>query len=347
MRSVLCLLLMLQVTPELRQHVDAGLRAKAAGDLTTAAREFQRVVELAPELPAAHINLGAVYLAQKDYSRAIETLRKGLTLNADLPGAQAMLGTALLAQGYAAEAIPHLEKGQVDDLLGVALLETGRTREAVERLEAALLKRPDDPDLLYYLGQAHGQLAKQTLDRLQGIAPRSARALQLRGEALAAAGNREGAMEQWHAALLARPDLRGVHYAMGELYLKTAEYEKAEAEFRAEAQSAPGSAAAAYQIGSVLLQRGRTREALIELRRADTLQPNMPETLLALGKALLAEGDQKDAETTLRRVVAAEPQSTLAEAAHFQLAQLYRQTGRAPEAASEMDAFRKLREARK
>ena len=125
MIAALVVLLAFQVTPELKQHVDAGLKAKNAGDLDAAIREFQRVVELAPGLAAAHVNLGAVYYDKKDYTHAIPPLRKGLQINPDLPGAQAMLGAALLAQGYASESIPYLEKVHADDLLGVALFESG------------------------------------------------------------------------------------------------------------------------------------------------------------------------------------------------------------------------------
>jgi Flp pilus assembly protein TadD len=60
----LLLLLSFQVSPEAAQHINAGMKAKAAGDLDTAIREFRRVAELAPTLAAAHVNLGAAYLAR-------------------------------------------------------------------------------------------------------------------------------------------------------------------------------------------------------------------------------------------------------------------------------------------
>src|SRR5450759_3320466 len=144
-----------QVSPKLKQHIESGLKAKQAGDLDTAIREFKRAAELAPELAAAHVNLAAVYLAKQDYENAIPGLRRALQIDPNLSGASGMLGTALLAEGYAAESIPYLEQGQADDLLGVALLEAARPRDAVDKLEAALQKRGDDPDLLYYLGLAH------------------------------------------------------------------------------------------------------------------------------------------------------------------------------------------------
>ena len=83
MIPIIALLLALQATPELKQHVDAGLKAKSAGDLDAAIREFERVVELAPNLAAAHVNLGAVYYEKKDYTHAIPSLRKALGEPAD------------------------------------------------------------------------------------------------------------------------------------------------------------------------------------------------------------------------------------------------------------------------
>jgi tetratricopeptide (TPR) repeat protein len=337
------LLLALQLSPELHQHIDAGMKAKAAGDLETAIREFKRVAELAPSLAAAHVNLGAVYLAKKEYGNAIPSLRRAVELNANLPGAHAMLGSALLAQGFARDAIPHLEKGEAEDLLGVALLESGRARDAVDRLEAALLKRPDDPDLLYYLAQAHGSLSKDVFDKLRRGSPDSARTHQMLGEALAASGAQEAAGKHFRTALSARPDLRGVHYALGELLLTSGDYEKAEAEFRAEAQLTPGSAVAAYKLGVALANLGRGAEAVTELKRADVLQPDMPEVLFELGKVLNASGDAKSAELYLTKLLKVEQGTELAESAHFQLAQVYRKLGRAADADREMRAFQSLR----
>lgn len=346
MVALLALLLALQSPSALKQHVDAGLKAKQAGDMDAAIREFKRVVELAPNLAAAHVNLGAVYFEKKDYQQAIPSLRQALELNPELPGAHAMLGVALLAQGYASQAVPHLETAQSDELLGVALLESGRTREAIDKLEAALANKPDDPDLLYYLSQALGHLSKQALDRLAERSPNSARTRQVAAEAQAAAGNREAAEKEYRAALALRPDLRGLRLALGELYVGSGDYERAEREFREEARLAPGSAAAAYKLGFVLLNRGQVPAAIEELKRADRLQPDMPETLLELGKANAAAGDFVQAEKLLRQVLNLEQASRLAESAHYQLANVYRKLNRTADAEREMKRFQELRQAR-
>ncbi len=328
----------------MKQHVEAGLAAKQAGDLETAVREFQRVADLAPGLAAAHVNLGAVYCDRKDYAHALDPLRKAIEINPDLPGAHELLGVALLAQGYAAESIPHLEKAQADQLLGVALLESGREREAVDKLETALQKHAGDPDILYYLGVAHARLSRRTFELLTAQNPGSARARQFLGEAAAASGNRDAAEKHFRAALELRQDLRGVHLALGDLYLGSGSYEAAEREFLEEVRLSPGSAAATFKLGLVKLNRGDISGAVKTLQRADSLLPGMPETLLELGKATALSGDLKAAEKALLQVLAQEGSSKLAESAHYQLAQVYRKLGRTEDADREAKRFEELRQ---
>jgi tetratricopeptide (TPR) repeat protein len=279
----------------------------------------------------------------RDYEKAVPPLRRALELNPELTGSAQMLGTALLALGAPAEAIAPLEKARVKDLLGIALLEAGRVRDAVDQLEAALVERPDDPDLLYYLSQAHARLSKTLFDKLRANSAGMARADQMTGEALAAAGNRDEAEKRLRSALAARPGLRGVHLALGELAMASGDYAHAEAEFRAESGLAPRSAVAVYRLGVALANMGNTAEAARELERAYRLAPDMPETSLALGKALAATNQLQAAIEAFRRVLAAADASPLAEAAHLQLSQLYRQMGRAADADRELEALRQLR----
>ncbi len=339
--SVLLPLQQAQVTPELRQAVEAGMNARQAGDLKTAAEQFRKVVQMAPQIAAGHVSLGGVYHDQQDYEHAVPELRKALELNPELPGAQLMLGTSLLALGYAAEAIPHFEKTRTIDMLGIALVEAGREREGIDRLEAALETRPNDPDLLYYLGQAYVRLAKRVVDKV--AATDSPRKSLIAAEANAASGRREAAAKDFHAALNQRPSLRGVHMRLGELALESGDFPAAEKEFALEVKLAPGSAAAAYRYGSVLLNRGESAGALQQLRRANELKPEMPETLIELGKAEAASGNLPQAEKALLEVVALEPQSALAETAHFQLSQIYRRGARIVDADRENTLFRELR----
>ena len=74
---VLSLGLALQsVSPEVIEHVKAGMAAKKQGQMQVAISEFKKVTELAPDLPAAFVNLGAAYLQNHEYDAAIAPLKK-------------------------------------------------------------------------------------------------------------------------------------------------------------------------------------------------------------------------------------------------------------------------------
>ena len=209
-----------------------------------------------------------------------------------------------------------------------------------------MAKRPNDPELLYYLGRASGLLSKEVFDILESAYPNSARAHESLAENYAALRKVPEAEKEYKTALQIRPDAPGIHLALGELYQLAGEWPKAEEEFRAEAKLQPGDAETTYRLGAALLQNGKPKEARAELQIADQLRPKMPETLLALGKAALLDGDPALAEKAWSQVVTIEKSGGLAEQAHFSLAGLYRKKGQTAEAEHEMELFRAMQKAK-
>jgi tetratricopeptide (TPR) repeat protein len=335
------------ISPEAIAHAKAGIAAQKAGQLKTAIAEFKKVTELAPDFPAAFVNLGAAYLQDHDYTAAIPPLKHSLELNANLIGAEQMLGYALLADGYAAESIPHLERAHVQDALGIAQLKTGKYPEAIANLNAALAKRPNDPELLYYLGRASGLLSKEAMDTLEADYPNSPRSHQALAENYAALRQVPQGEKEYREALHLNPSTPGVHLEFGQLYAAASDWPKAEIEFRAEAALQPGDAETAYSLGNALLQQGKLPEAQAALERADQLRPAMPPTLFALAKTNSLEGRTAEAETAWKKQLAAEASGPLAAQAHFALATLYRKQGKSAEAAREMQAYQQLHTAAK
>lgn len=331
------------VSPEVVQHVRAGIDAQKGGHMADAISEFKKVTELAPTLPAAFVNLGAAYMQDHDYAAAIAPLKKSLELKPDLVGAQQMLGYALLNEGYPAEAIPYLESAHVQDALGIAQVRVGKFTEAITNLTAALNTHPNDPELLYYLGRAAGLLSKEANDTLQEKFPDSARAHQALAENYAVLRQIPEAEKDYREALRVQPETRGVHLALGQLYAKASDWPKAEDEFRAEAKLQPGDAESAYWLGNSLLEEGKLKEAQTELERADRLRPAMPETLYALGKANSLGGNAAGAETAWIKLLSIETSGSLAAQTHFGLAGLYRKQGKTAEAAREMEEYKRLK----
>jgi tetratricopeptide (TPR) repeat protein len=325
-----------------QKHMQAGIDADKQARFEVAIAEFKKVTELEPSLPTGFVNLGQAYMENHDFGSAIPPLKHALELSPDLIAAHRLLGYALLSQGFASEAVPHLEKANEQAALGIAQMETGHLTEAVANLEGALAKRPNDPDLLYYLGRAAGLRSKQSMDKMLSAYPNSARAHQAVGENYFVLRQMPQAEREFHDALKLQPNLPEVHLELGLVYAGASQWDKAEQEFRAQAKLQPGNAEAAYRLGSALLQQGRVQEAFTELQRANRLMPDMPETLYSLGKAASLQGDAKSAESAWLRVIAIEKTSSLAAQAHFGLAGLYRKQGKNSDAEREMQEFQIL-----
>jgi tetratricopeptide (TPR) repeat protein len=322
--------------------MQAGIAADKQHQFDVAITEFRKVTELEPTYADGFVSLGQAYMEKHDFASAILPLKRALEVDSDLTPAHQLLGYALLAQGYAAQAIPHLQR--VDDKtgLGIAQIQTGQLPEAVASLQAALATRPNDPDLLYYLGRASGLLSKQSIDTLLAAYPDSPRAHQAMAENYFVLRQMPEAEKEYREALRLRPDVPEVHLELGEVCAGAFQWAKAEEEFRVQTKLQPGNAEAAYRLGTALLEQGKAHEARAELLRADKLLPDMPETLYSLGKAASLDGDGAAAEKAWTRLLSIEKETALAAQAHFALANLYRKQGKTAAAQREMQEFQRL-----
>ena len=342
-RTIMILWLAWQTaSPEAVQHMEAGRKAESERRFDVAIAEFRKVTELDPTAPAGFVSLGQAFMEQRDYGAAIPPLKHALEMDSNLAPAHQLLGYALLVQGYAAEAIPHLERVHEQSALGIAQIETGQFADAITNLQAALRKRPNDQDLLYYLGRASGLLSKQSIDMLLAAHPDSARAHQAMAENYSVLRRMPEAEKEYREALRVRSDVPEVHLELGEVYAGDSQWAKAEQEYRAQCEREPGNAEAAYRLGDALLEQGKAKEARVELLRSDKLMPDMPETLYSLGKAASLDNDAAAAEKAWMKLLTIEKRTPLAAQAHFGLAALYRKQGKTEAAQHEMQEFQNL-----
>jgi len=341
-----CLFMQLQsaeppVPPEALALLQSGLDAENRRDLDQAIASFRKAADLAPSAGIVFLRLGDAYMKKRDYAAAIPPLNRAAELSPDSPTVHQLLGYALLSEGYAAKAIPHFEIVHEHGALGIAQLEAGQPAEAVANLQVALAKRPDDPDLLYYLSRAGTLLSSQALDRLLSAFPDSARGHQAAGQNLFVMKMFPEAAKEYQRALDSRPDLPGLRLELGQVFAASSNWEKAVEQFREEVKLQPGNAEAAYRLGDALLQLGKMKEATEELRRSDELRPDMPETLYALGRAAEAT-DLGMAERALARVIELEKESPLAGRAYLALAGIHRNQGKIQQAAGEIQEYRRI-----
>jgi Flp pilus assembly protein TadD len=132
-----------------------GSAYSALGQNPEAERAYEQALALKPELTAAAVNLGRLYVLGKSYAKAVEVLKGAVEKMPDSADAQHLLGEAYLQTGRLAEATAHFRealrldpKGKAEVHLRLAAVQdaTGSKAEAAAELELFIAKRPDHPN---------------------------------------------------------------------------------------------------------------------------------------------------------------------------------------------------------
>ncbi|HAY80327.1 MAG TPA: hypothetical protein DCY79_11020 [Planctomycetaceae bacterium] len=118
-----------------------GNKQIQAGDLTLAKRRYEACIQLTPEWPEPHANLGAVYRQQGNTEDARKQLAIAIQMNPELLPAHVQMGLLLLDLKRPSEAVHSFHAAtKIDEqnttclnLLGIALARAGSTDSAVEQ----------------------------------------------------------------------------------------------------------------------------------------------------------------------------------------------------------------------
>jgi len=255
-------------------------------------------------------------------------------------------GISLATKGRCREALPVLKKASAhlaDKRLRYrVLMSTARcamsldqTQTAVEALLALNRDFPHDPDVLYSSTHVYSELASRAAQELASSAPHSHQAEQLDAEAFESQQNWDMALAEYKKILEREPNLAGIHYRLGRIFLSKspAETENAKAEFDEELKIDHDNASAEFMLGEIARQAGQWDDAIGHFSRASKLDEGFQEAYLALGMSLNSAGKFSDAIVPLQNYVKMQPGDP---AGHYQLATAYARTGRKPEAEREM-----------
>ncbi|OAN50296.1 hypothetical protein A6A04_02540 [Paramagnetospirillum marisnigri] len=196
----------------------AGVVAYQTGRKPLAAERMGRAVELRPDFPEAHNNLGNALKDLGQPERALSHYDRALALKPDFPEPRFNRGSVLHELGRLDEAVASyqaaiaLRPDYVDALsnLGLALRELDRMDEALAVLRRAVVLRPDHAEALSNLGlillkRERIAEAIETLRRAVAANPRHARAHANLGLALEEAGEIEQAASAHLTALSLDP----------------------------------------------------------------------------------------------------------------------------------------------
>ena len=351
--------------PDPRARLAAeGSQALVEKRYDAAARAFEQLKELSPDVAEVYAQLGFIYFQQGRFQESVGSLERALALKRDLPNLPLLLAMARSELGRHTEALPDLEKGfkpptaTTDPALRrMAGLELQRAYTGLQRhadaVSVALTMTklyPKDPEVLYQASRLHANLAFETLRTLAAVAPDSLWTHLAAGEANESQGLAEAALAEYRAVLATDPKRPGIHFRMGRVLLsRTAAANGAEPtepaalkEFMLELEIDPTNANAAYEAGEIHRKTDDLPKARAFFERAVEHYPDFEDALVGLGRTLIAQQEPRLALPPLTRAIALNPQSDVA---YYQLARAYRALGDTASQERALAVFQKLRSA--
>jgi protein O-GlcNAc transferase len=195
---------------------------------------------------------------------------------------------------------------------------------------------PPTKESLYRLAEGYQALSFLSSLWVLQADPDSYRAHQLRAQSNEAAGRLEEAVAEYREVLVRKPDLRTIHFAIGNLYWRNARLEEARPELEAELKVNPRDAQAHYELGDILFSSGETAAAEKHFAEAIRYAPSMPEAHLALERIASTNGNFAKALMHLKKAAEISP---LDPTPHYRMWLLYRRLGKTVEAQSARNAF--------
>jgi len=303
--------------------------------------------------PLAHI--GLLESRQQHFDEAASYYAQALALNPNMPGLQMNLGLAEFKAGkfpaanraFEAELAKHPGEEQtarLTILLGMSHYGMGDYLVAIPYLQRAA--RHDPQSLPLRLTLAHSCLwsrqypcvAKVTQEILS-LAPDSAEADMLAGEALDDKGDDVGAIAQFRAAVAANPQEPNVNFGLGYLLWKQHHFTEAVPAFQAELVFDPTHAQARAYLGDCLVETADYLAAEPQLLQAIQADPksSMAHRDLGIVYASTSRNDLAVEQLCIAVELNANDYAT-----HWRLAKVYRATGDKEKSAAEFAIAAKM-----
>jgi tetratricopeptide (TPR) repeat protein len=144
--------------------------AQAAGQNELAAKKYEQITRMAPNMAEAFANLGNVEYELGRVEPAAAAFRKAISLKPQLTGPHFFLGVIEFHARDYEKSLRNLESAEklepanplVQSYLGYVQYARRNYSDAVRHLESAEASQADDPDILYHLSKAYAKLAAKS-----------------------------------------------------------------------------------------------------------------------------------------------------------------------------------------
>ncbi len=334
---------------ELFQH---AIEEQQHGDLTSAIRDYRKVLEVRPNEVQAKVNLGAALAHVGQFDEAISIYRSALPSLKDKNPVLLNLALAYYKKGdfeNAREQFAILHDAQPNSLQVVILLgdsdvRTGKSDAALALLEPLESKYSRNMDFEYVLGSAlintKGR-RREGVARVEKVAEAGpdAAAYVLAGATLLDLNEYEAARQDLEEAIQLNPRLPKLYTLVGTARDKTGDVKEAETAFREALKTDPDDFEANLYLGAILYKRRDVDEAKGYLDRALKLKPS--DSMARYEAAMLksTSGDYETAAKELELLVKDDPNWL---EPHVELATLYYRLHRPEDGAKERQIVESL-----
>jgi tetratricopeptide (TPR) repeat protein len=278
-----------QIQDQVQEHFLAAQQAQQQGRLDDAVHEYLAVLKLAPGLPEAYVNLGLVYYAQSKFDDSARALSTAGKLRPGMRGVSLWLGIDEVRLNRPALGATRLREAirldpnekLAQSWLGTALWDAGQMDAALIQLRRAATQFPDDPDLLFALGEAYGKAAKQQSVQLLEDSAGTAISDRIYANTYAADHDWTKAEGHLRRAIQRDPHSVDAHLELADVFLEQANLSSAREQLDQASGLAPHSAEVLGRSGLLLILAGQQAEGLSAIEQAIEVDRN--EALDGLG----------------------------------------------------------------
>jgi tetratricopeptide (TPR) repeat protein len=215
--------------------------------------------------------------------------------------------------------------------LAAALLDAGEYQASFQSLQALPSTQNNSAEAAYWRALCYEKLATAAYLLLYQADPDSYRFHQLVGDLNAAKNDDGKAIDEYRAAVQAKPTVPNLHYSLGHILWKDLKVPEARAEFLAELALNPNHAGALDDLGDTYLLEHQPAMALPYLTRALAADPANSDIHRDLGTAYSELKDYAKAEAEFKIAVAGDHDGSV----HYKLARVYQALGEKENASRE------------
>ncbi|NWG31220.1 MAG: PEP-CTERM system TPR-repeat protein PrsT [Rhodocyclaceae bacterium] len=312
---------LLKLQPDVPQGLQlAGMVAYESRSDLQAQDYLRKALQKAPGLNLARRTLVLSYLRSGQPAKAVETLQPVLHGNDTSPVWLELAGNAYLQNGDAQTAEEYFQRAaklnpqdkKAQTALALARLRGGHTAEALGDLEEiAAADAGTSADMALIVASMRARQFDKALEAIANLEkkqPNDPMVHNLRGGALLAKGDIEGAKKSFEKALAINPAYLPAASALAQMDLRAKQPEQAQKRFEAVLAKDPKNVQAMLALAELRARSGAKTVELVELiNRAIAAAPNEPAPRLALISAYLRDQNKDKALAAVQEALAAIP----------------------------------------